>query len=133
MSPSKEALNRCRERNIPTEALKLRLVRVPIASGEDHILITNLVDHKKYPVKEIRELYRKRWPVEESFKLLKTRAELENLSGKTARAVLQDFNRIILRANLSNILSKTLTKKGIDYCNKKRKKHLSDQQNPGVS
>ena len=121
VSPSKEALNRCRERNIPTEALKLRLVRVPIASGEDHILITNLVDHKKYPVKEIRELYRKRWPVEESFKLLKTRAELENLSGKTARAVLQDFNRIILRANLSNILSKTLTKKGIDYCNKKRK------------
>lgn len=121
VSPSNEAIKRCKERQIPTETLKLRLVRVPIESGEDQILITNLIDMTLYSTKEIQGLYRKRWAVEESFKLLKTRAELENLSGKTARSVLQDFHRIIFRANLSSIIAQKLTKKGVRIMNKKRK------------
>ena len=123
VSPSKEAIYRCKERQIPTDTLKLRLVRVSIESGEDQVLITNLIDKTHYLTKELQGLYRKRWAVEESFKLLKTRAELENLSGKTARSVLQDFHRIILRANIGNIIAQKLTEKGVKTINKKRKKH----------
>ena len=47
------------------------------------VLITNLVDTTKYTVQELGDLYRLRWPTEESFKHLKLRGELENLSGKT--------------------------------------------------
>ncbi len=39
----------------------------------------------------VKELYHFRWTEEEAYKLLKNRIELENFSGKTARAVKQDF------------------------------------------
>jgi len=122
VKPSNEAKKRCLERGINYAPLKLRMVRVPIQAGEDHVLITNLIDNKTYRKADLSMLYRKRWPVEESFKLLKTRAELENLSGKTMRAVQQDFYRIIFRANLSSILSRNLTRKGMINMNKIRKR-----------
>ena len=99
--------------------------RVSIEPGEDHVLITNLIDQKAHSYADIRGLYRKRWPIEESFKHLKLRAELENLTGKTKKSVQQDFHRIILRANLSTILSKNLTYKGLKSINKKKKKTVS--------
>ncbi len=37
------------------------------------------------------QLYHYRWNEEEAYKLLKSRVELEDFSGKTARAVKQDF------------------------------------------
>ncbi len=123
INPSNEAVLRCRQHNAPVQPMTLRMTRVPIQSGEDHVLITNLVDQKAYSCAEIRGLYRKRWPVEESFKHLKLRAELENLTGKTISTVQQDFHRIILRANLSTILSKNLTYKGLKNINQRRKKN----------
>jgi ribosomal protein L34 len=123
VSPCNEAIRRCKERGIEPKELTLRFVRVPIANGEDHVLITNLTDKQKYSRKEVMNLYLKRWPVEESFKLIKVRAQLENMSGKTTNAVCQDFFRIIMRANLSNILSRKLTSKGRKTISSKRKRN----------
>lgn len=123
ITPSKEAVLRCKERKIPIQPLSLRLVRVPIESGEDHVLITNLTNREIFKCSDIRGLYRRRWPVEESFKHLKLRAELENLSGKTQQTVRQDFHRIIFRANLSMIISKSITYKGLKHINNIRKRH----------
>lgn len=119
--PSSEAKLRCKEKGIPTKDLGLRIVRVPIPEGDDYVLITNLTDEKLYDFKELAYLYRSRWPIEESFKLLKTRAELENLSGKSTLAIKQDFYRIIFRANLSQIISLAMTQKPLEYINKTRK------------
>ncbi len=85
--------------------------------NEDHVPVTNLIDQKEYRYAELRGPYRKRWPVEESFKLLKTRTEPENLSGKTAHTVRQDFHGIIFRADLSSVPSRKLTKKGLKHIN----------------
>lgn len=123
VSPCNEAIKRCRERGISPKKLKLRLVRVRIENGEDHVLITSLTNQKQYPVCEIMNLYIKRWPVEESFKLLKVRAQLENMSGKSMITVKQDFYRIIMRANLSSILSRKLTSKGKSKISKSRKRN----------
>ena len=122
LTPSNEAVKRCKEVGAPVKPLKLRLVRIWIEGGEDQVLITNLIDQQEHKYTEICKLYQKRWPVEESFKHLKLRAELENLSGKSHIVVQQDFHRIIMRTNLATILSNQMSQKGVKTINKVRNK-----------
>jgi len=68
-----------------------RLIRIELPNGEIEVLCTSLVDSQKYQHLEFEELYHLRWNEEEAYKLLKSRIELENFSGKTANAVKQDF------------------------------------------
>jgi len=68
-----------------------RLVRVELDDGSIEVLCTSLTDMEAYPEEEFKELYHYRWNVEEAYKLLKERVDLEDFSGKTARAVKQDF------------------------------------------
>lgn len=76
---------------IRDEAITCRLVKVDLPDGSSEILCTSLVDRDKYSYNDLTELYHYRWNVEEAYKLLKCRVELESFSGKTARAVRQDF------------------------------------------
>lgn len=122
IKPSSEAIKKCKNMGIPYEPLTVRIVKVSIENGADYVLITNLVDRTKYTFKELGEVYRLRWPTEESYKHLKLRAELENLSGKTTLAVKQDFYRVIARANLSHIISKATTTNQVKAINNKRRK-----------
>lgn len=69
-----------------------RLVKIILETGEKEILCTSLTDMEKYQYKEFDSLYHFRWNEEEAYKLLKCRIELENFSGKTAKAVKQDFH-----------------------------------------
>ena len=68
-----------------------RLIKIELPDGKKEILCTSLVDSQKYQYEEFDKLYHYRWNEEEAYKLLKSRIELENFSGKTARAVRQDF------------------------------------------
>ena len=67
-----------------------RLVRVDLPNGETEILCTSLID-PSFTDTDIQELYHLRWGEEEGYKLLKSRIEVENFSGKTSIAVKQDF------------------------------------------
>jgi hypothetical protein len=69
----------CEEMGLDMKPLKLRLIRVELDTGEVEILITSLLDTKKYPHQEFAELYELRWPVEEDYKIMKKRIEIENL------------------------------------------------------
>jgi len=69
-----------------------RLLKIELETGETEILCTSLIDAEKYPHEEFKQLYHFRWNEEEAYKLLKSRVELEDFSGKTARAVKQDFH-----------------------------------------
>lgn len=69
-----------------------RLVKVELENGEKEILCTSLTDCEKYPYSDFEQLYHYRWNEEEAYKLLKSRIEMENFSGKTAKAVKQDFH-----------------------------------------
>ncbi len=81
--------------------IKCRLVRVELDTGEIEILCTSLTDTEQYPYEQFKELYHFRWNEEEAYKLLKSRIELENFSGKTAKAVKQDFHAKIFLLTLS--------------------------------
>ena len=69
-----------------------RLIKIVLESGEKEILCTSLTDTEKYQYKEFDSLYHYRWNEEGAYKLLKSRIEMENFSGKTAKAVKQDFH-----------------------------------------
>jgi hypothetical protein len=69
-----------------------RLIKVELENGEKEVLCTSLTDDTTYIYEEFEQLYHYRWNEEEAYKLLKSRIELEDFSGKTARAVKQDFH-----------------------------------------
>jgi hypothetical protein len=83
--------------------LKLRLIRL---GSEDSpvVLITSLTDTVQYPYLQFSDLYRLRWPVEEDYKVAKSRIELENFSGKSAASVYQDFHAKVVMKNIVSIL-----------------------------
>lgn len=81
--------------------INCRLIKVELDTGETEILCTSLTDTDKYPIEQFKELYHLRWNEEEAYKLLKNRIELENFSGKTAKAVKQDFHAKIFLLTLS--------------------------------
>ena len=80
-----------------------RLVKIMLDNGTIEVICTSLLDSEKFPIKVFGLLYDCRWDVEEVYKLLKSRIELEDFSGKTARAVKQDFHAKIFLMTLTAI------------------------------
>lgn len=86
--------------NFIGKPIKCRLIKVLLETGETEILCTSLLDPIKYKTEGFGLLYNLRWNHEESYKLLKIRAELENFSGKKAITVRQDFHAKIFSMTL---------------------------------
>lgn len=90
--------------NCPKQ-ITCRLIAVDLPNGEKEILCTSLIKKSKYTYNDICELYPHRWSVEEGYKLFKARAEVEYFSGKTARAVKQDFHAKVFMMTLCAVLA----------------------------
>lgn len=93
------------EMGLDINPLTLRLVRIELDSGEVEILITSLIDSDLYPHAIFMDLYHKRWPVEEDYKVMKTRVEIGNFSGKSVLSIYQDFHAKVFAKNLTAVLS----------------------------
>lgn len=85
---------------VQDQEIKCRLIKVELKTGGKEILCTSLTDIQAYSHENFEELYHLRWNVEEAYKLLKSRIEMEDFSGKTARAVKQDFHAKIFLLTL---------------------------------
>lgn len=83
--------------------MQIRLVKQK--GDPDLVLATSLTDTRRYSHKALFDLYKERWPIEEAFKLVKSRLEVACFSGKTPEAVLQDFFAKSLLLTLSSILA----------------------------
>lgn len=102
--------------------IKCRMVKVMADNGELQILCTSLLDTAKYKLKEIEELYRIRWGVEEGFKMYKARVQVEAFSGKTATAVKQDIYAKAMMMSLCAALAFPIEERVIKEYNAKKKK-----------
>jgi hypothetical protein len=91
----------------PRKPQRVRLVRNVSPSGEPRVLMTNLFDDKLYPADCFAELYHKRWGIEEAFKRLKHRLNLEHVTGLTQQAVAQDVAAKIVCDNLQALVALT--------------------------
>ncbi len=94
----------CLDRNLGTDPITLRFVRIELDSGEVEVLVTSLTDCAKYPYHIFKELYHERWPVEEDYKIMKCRIELENFSGQSELSVYQDFHARVFSKNVTSML-----------------------------
>ena len=54
---------KCQELGLP-EKMTVRFVRVRLSTGEIEVLVTSLLDEKKYTAQMFKELYNLRWGVE---------------------------------------------------------------------
>ena len=71
----------------------------------NQILITSLIDKEKYPNEIFSDLYHQRWPVEEDYKVMKSRIEIGNWSGKSVLSVYQDFHAKVFSKNFTAMLA----------------------------
>ena len=83
---------------------------------------TSLVNGDLYPCRIFKELYHKRWPVEEDCKAMKCWLQLENFSGKTVLSVYQDFHAKIFQ-NLTSVLCFSPQSRLDKDCKKRKYRH----------
>jgi hypothetical protein len=107
LNPSSESKERCLEMGLGINPLKVRLIRIELETGETEVLVTSLTDMEEYPYSIFSELYHLRWPVEEDYKTLKYRIQVENFSGRTVRSVYQDFYAKFFSKNLTAVIAST--------------------------
>ena len=105
LHPGYEAKKKCQELHLPTAPIRVRLIRVELSSGEVEVLATTLLDRTRFPASLFQALYHYRWPVEEDYEVMKSRLEVENWSGKSVRAVYQEFHAAVFTKNMTAILA----------------------------
>lgn len=98
-----KSLRKCRKLGLPTSALKLRLLRIKLKGKEPEVLVTSLLDRKQFPHAAFKDLYHQRWFVEEDYKLMKSRLEMENFSGLSVEAIKQDVHAKVLTKNIAAV------------------------------
>lgn len=107
-TPSTAVANKLRARGIVPRPLRLRLIKHRLPNGSLLVLVTSVLD-TAIPSAEFADLYQWRWRIEEGYKHLKSRAELENWSGMSACAVQQDFYCKYLNAGVAALLAYSAT------------------------
>jgi hypothetical protein len=84
--------------------ISFRVVRMKISEGCFQTVITNL-DRENFPPGEIKELYRKRWGIETSFRDLKYAAGLVNLHSKKREYIVQEVYARIIMYNFAEMIT----------------------------
>lgn len=124
--PSKYKSLKGENPNVPEE-VRVRLIKKVKSNGEVQVFCTSLIDQEKYSAKCICNLYKERWGIEEAYKLIKTRLELGDYSGKTALSVRQDFYAKVLMVSLINIFCSDLEPR-IEKPGSKRKENNKERK-----
>lgn len=101
ISPTGAAKQKCRDDGLPRTPIRVRLIRVELERADDQMLMVSLLDMEAYPLDWFQEVYHFRWGVEENFKHMKSRMEVENFSGKSVESIYQDFHAKVFSMNLT--------------------------------
>ena len=104
LTPHAAQKAKVRRLGLPLE-LVVRFVSLRLPTGGLEVLVTSLLDEVEYPTQEFLEVYHWRWNHETFYHVLKSRLDLENFSGQTVEAVLQDFHAAVLLCNLETVLT----------------------------
>ncbi|WP_258112653.1 IS4 family transposase [Alicyclobacillus sp. SP_1] len=103
---TKERAKELRKQRTPVPegtVLPIRVVKLPLSTGETELLITDLREDKLSQA-EMGDIYFKRWGIETHFKALKYQFEVENFSGETPTAIEQDFHATTLLSNMASVI-----------------------------
>ena len=75
-------------------------IRVRGFRDEEIVVVTSLLDDRKYPKGKILEWYLRRWEIEVSFRDMKTTLRYEFIRGRTPRIVKLEIGVLVLAYNL---------------------------------
>ncbi|GLR12472.1 hypothetical protein GCM10007907_12620 [Chitinimonas prasina] len=89
----------------PATPQTMHLIRHLTPNSQVSVLMSNLLDSAAFPATLFGDLYHQRWRIEEAFKRLKCRLNLEHVSGLSHLAVAQDFAARVLCDNLQVLTS----------------------------
>ena len=103
--PSKSTKANCVKHNIDFSPLKIRLVRIDLSENETEVLALSLLDEKTYNYQKVKDLYDKRWKVEEEIKKFMQRLLVEFFSSIKENGVLQDFYANVFMLNLVSFIA----------------------------
>jgi Transposase DDE domain len=103
LRPNPGARKLCKEHGVPYQPITVRAVRVELSTGPE-VLITSLLDETQAPDADFGALYAMRWDIEGDFRLLKSRLQLENWTGKSPQTVLQDVFSRVLTKNIVRVV-----------------------------
>lgn len=108
------------------QSIRLRLIKMKDKNGKIRVFCTSLLDEKQYSRLSISNLYKKRWRIEECYKTLKQRLQLDQFTGITSWAVRQDYYAKILLISLCRIMAFDIkpTRKAGQKTNSKKAKPL---------
>lgn len=82
---------------------KLRVIKFKLKNATEEILVTNIFD-ESYTIEDFKEIYHLRWGIEEKYDDLKNKLQIENFSGTSPIAILQDFYATMFLSNLASVL-----------------------------
>ena len=85
------------------ETVNIRVVKVALSNGDTEYLATNLFDSDLTEC-DFGDLYHARWGIETKYNDIKNKLEIENFTGYTPDAILQDFYATMFLANLAGVL-----------------------------
>lgn len=103
-NPSRVERITCREKGIEPSAIKVRVTKITLPSGETELLITSLFDMERIGAADLKELYHFRWCIEEAFKQLKPQMKLEQFGCRKAKGVYQEFYAHIIMLNITTLI-----------------------------
>jgi hypothetical protein len=83
-----------------TKPIKVRLIRRETSDGKVEILMTSLLDFKKYPNQVFQSLYTKRWSAESFYEELNNKWKIDCFSGYNRQSILQDFYAALFISNI---------------------------------
>lgn len=81
------------------------MIKVQLPTGETEVLVTNLVNTKKYPKHIFGELYHYRWNDETGIEVIKNKMQIEIFSGHKVEAVYQDFYATMVAYNWNILIT----------------------------
>lgn len=115
--PSPKEIENSRKNHLDNTPINVRVIKIKLNTGETELLITNLYDQQTYTAKDMEELYKFRWGVEEGFKNLKPKMKIEQFGCKRSAGIFQEFfahifcmNMVSLTGNIANELIETKTR-----------------------
>ena len=85
------------------EKVKIRIVKVALSSENTEYLVTNLFN-SDLNEHDFSDLYHARWGIETKYNDIKNKLEIENFTGYSPDAILQDFYATMFLGNLAGVL-----------------------------
>jgi Transposase DDE domain len=88
------------------KTIRIRLVKFLLDSGQVEVLITNLYDVVRFPLKDLKQLYNMRWGIETYYGYMKQELQLAQFSGLAPICIEQDFAANLFLFNLQSLIEK---------------------------